>query len=235
MSISAWQAALAPFGTAFLLVALNELGDKSQLLAIAFASRMRFAKVMAGILLATLANHGLAVAAGTLLARAPGFGEWAGFFAAIAFLFFGLLALRPEKGSVQSIRTRRGSRLSGVFTVAAAFFFAEMGDKTQLAVIGLSAQFAAAPLWVLAGAAAGMLAADSLGIAAGTFLQKKYSRRFCRLLSALTFFAFGFIGLFIGLTLLCRFAPPGAAAVTVLAAAVLAVPGSRLWRSGKTA
>lgn len=231
MPVLAILPALTPFLTAAVFVLLNELGDKSQLLTIAFASRMRMGKVLLGVLIATLANHGLAVTVGTLLAHVPGWDGWVRFLAAVLFLVFGLAALRPDASAEKSPPMQ--SRLGDVATVAFAFFFAEMGDKTQLATIALAARFPDAPLLVLAGAAAGMLLADGIGITAGTLLHRKLSANVCRVVAAVTFVLFGLFGIHEGLTGLLGFSGAGAAVVTALAAACVLAAGICLRRPDK--
>ena len=231
MPVLAILPALTPFLTAAVFVLLNELGDKSQLLTIAFASRMRMGKVLLGVLIATLANHGLAVTVGTLLAHVPGWDGRVRFLAAVLFLVFGLAALRPDASAEKSPPMQ--SRLGDVATVAFAFFFAEMGDKTQLATIALAARFPDAPLLVLAGAAAGMLLADGIGITAGTLLHRKLSANVCRVVAAVTFVLFGLFGVHEGLTGLLGFSGAGAAVVTALAAACVLAAGICLRRPDK--
>ena len=229
MSVLTALPALTPFLTAAAFVTLNELGDKSQLLAIAFAGRMHVLKVLLGVGIATLANHGLAVATGTLLARVPGWDGWVRFFAALLFLVFAVAAVRPETTANEGPPAGR-SRLGDVATVAFAFFFAEMGDKTQLATIALAARFSAAPLWVLAGAAVGMLLADGIGIAAGALLHRKLSAGICRAVSSALFLLFGLLGVYEACTTLFGFSRAGTGIIVLLAGACTFAAGSGLRR-----
>ncbi|MFT9055410.1 MAG: TMEM165/GDT1 family protein [Ethanoligenens sp.] len=222
---------LTPFLTAAIFVTLNELGDKSQLLTIGFSSRMNWMKVLLGVLIATITNHGLAVAVGTLLARVPGWDGWVRFLAAILFLFFGLWALKPE--TEKDEKPPETGRFGDVATVAFAFFFAEMGDKTQLATIALAAQFPATPLLVLAGAAVGMLLADSIGMIVGILLHRRLTAGTCRLVASVTFVLFGLFGVYEGLIRLLRFSGAGAAVVVTLAAACIIVIGAGLRKEEK--
>ena len=88
---------LTPFLASVAFVTLNEMGDKTQLLAIALAARIKFWKVMIGVLIATLINHGLAVAVGSLLASVPGWQGWVKFVAALLFIVFGIWALKSDQ------------------------------------------------------------------------------------------------------------------------------------------
>ncbi|HCC00034.1 MAG TPA: UPF0016 domain-containing protein [Ruminococcaceae bacterium] len=184
---------LLPFFTAIALITINELGDKSQLLTIAFATRMRLVKVLTGVLIASLANQGLAVAIGTLFASVPGWKNTVHLISSSLFILFGLLSLRPERE--EKMEPKHG-RFGDVATVALAFFFSEMGDKTQLATIALAARFPATPLLVWLGGAIGMLLADSLGVIAGHLLHGKLPDRLCKGISAIIFVLFGLSGIY---------------------------------------
>jgi Ca2+/H+ antiporter, TMEM165/GDT1 family len=184
---------LAPYVVSAAFVTLNEMGDKTQLLAIAMATKYRFWKVMLGVLIATLLNHGLAVAAGALLASVPGWQGVVKFIAALLFIVFGLWALKPDK--IEDEKENKKRSLGEVATVAIAFFLAEMGDKTQLATITLAANYSNAPFLVLAGTTTGMLIADGAGIVAGVLLHHKLPDALLKVLAAGVFVLFGLIGL----------------------------------------
>lgn len=128
-----------PFLVSIALVALAEIGDKTQILSLLLAARYRApAPIVAGILVATLANHGLAAAAGDLLAHAldPRLLDWA---VVVSFVVMGLWILVPDRMDADAL-PRRSAR--GVFlTTAASFFIAEMGDKTQVATVALAARY----------------------------------------------------------------------------------------------
>lgn len=183
---------LIPFLACAGFVTLNEMGDKTQLLAMAFAARIRFFKVMLGVLIATLLNHGLAVAVGTLLARVPGWQGWVQLGASALFIIFGLWALVADTS--ENGRAKR-SRFGDVATVATGFFIAEMGDKTQLATIALSAKYPNIPLTVLAGTTLGMLIADGFGIVVGCMLNRRLPDRAVKYITAGAFIIFGLISL----------------------------------------
>lgn len=180
--------------TAFLFAAgaivLAEMGDKTQLIAMAFASKYKAIKVLIGIFIASALNHGLAVWIGHLITHIESVQGWIKAGAALLFIFFGLWTVHGDKpGEEKSSRSRFGA----VATVAIAFFFAEMGDKTQLAAVALATEFPADPLAVLAGTITGMLAANGAGIIIGTALCKKVPERIIKLVSAGAFIVFGLI------------------------------------------
>ncbi|MDR3207216.1 MAG: TMEM165/GDT1 family protein [Oscillospiraceae bacterium] len=215
-----WGASLFAVGA----VVLAEMGDKTQLLAMAFATRYKASRVMLGVLLATLLNHGLAVAAGALLAGFDDIRAWIQLIAALSFIFFGLWTLRGDKLDGEDARP---SRFGPVLTVGLAFFAAEMGDKTQLATIAIAARYPAHPLGVLLGTTAGMLIADGVGILVGVALAKRIPERTVKLISAGAFILFGFIGSYQAARGELGWSPEAALAGL---AALFAITAAAVWR-----
>lgn len=172
-------------------VVLAEMGDKTQLLAMAFATRFSAVKVLIGVFIATVLNHALAVAAGTLVTRFEGAQTWIQGIAALSFIFFGLWTIRGDKLEGEE---NRKTRYGAIITVAIAFFLAEMGDKTQLATIAIAAKFPASPLAILIGTTTGMMIADGIGIIIGVVFCRRIPERTVKLVSAAAFILFGFIG-----------------------------------------
>ncbi|HVI41562.1 MAG TPA: TMEM165/GDT1 family protein [Anaerovoracaceae bacterium] len=172
-------------------VVLAEMGDKTQLLAMAFATKYKASKVMIGVLIATILNHALAVAVGNYITRFDSAQVWIQGIAALSFIFFGLWTIRGDKLEGEENRT---TKYGAIATVAVAFFFAEMGDKTQLATIALAAKFSVSPVWVLLGTLTGMMIADAVGIFVGVVMCKNISGRKIKLISAGAFILFGFVG-----------------------------------------
>jgi len=140
--------------TAFLaslgFVVLAEMGDKTQLLAMAFATRYKASTVMWGVFAATVFNHFLAVLAGNYLTNLVPL-HYVQIAAAASFILFGLWTIRGDELEGEDKRFH----FSPFWTVAIAFFIAEMGDKTQLATVALAAKYQAV-MPVLAGTTAGM-------------------------------------------------------------------------------
>lgn len=182
---------MAAFITSLLFVFLAEMADKTQLLVIAFASRYSAAKVLIAVFLATLLNLSLAVAAGHFLTVLVPM-HIISFIAGLSFIIFGLWTLRGDKAEKDSVKK---SRLGPIFTVAIAFFIAEMGDKTQLATISLAIQYQSM-INVLLGATLGMLIADAIGIMAGLVLRKHLPERKIKFISASIFIFFGFFSVY---------------------------------------
>ncbi len=187
--------------TAFLVsagvVVLAEMGDKTQLLAMAFATRYKAWKVMVGVFVATVLNHALAVLLGSYITNFEGLSKWISVVAYLSFLFFGLWTIR---GDTLDGEQNRKTKFGAIITVAIAFFIAELGDKTQLATIALAAQYPQNQIQVLMGTTLGMLIADAFGIIVGVVLHKQLPERLVKFVSAGAFIVFGFIGGFAVLT-----------------------------------
>ena len=170
------------------VVALGEIGDKTQLLALVLAARFKKPwPIIAGILVATLANHALAGAMGNMV-RAFVPTEVLRWLVALSFFAVALWALRPDtlESDAPPPMTRWG--VFGVTVVA--FFLAEMGDKTQVATIVLAARFPSLPAVVL-GTTLGMLLANVPVVLAGKAASAKIPFRAVRIAAALLFAALG--------------------------------------------
>ena len=186
------HALLLSFGVVF----VAELGDKSQLMALAFAARYPALPVLLGITLATAVVHALSVLAGSLVGGALPT-EAISVAAGIAFLGFGVWTLRGEELSeAEAARVERSSR-SAVMAASVAFFLAELGDKTMLATVTLATTEGAFGTW--AGSTLGMVAADALAIGVGSQLGTRLPERLIEVGAALAFFAFGLVLIVAGL------------------------------------
>lgn len=160
------------------LVALAEIGDRTQILSILLAARYRKpVPILAGVLVATVANHLAAAAVGSF---AGGFlhGPWLKWILGVSFIGFAAWTLVPDKLSADDEPKDVGHG-SVFLTTLVAFFLAEMGDKTQIVTIALGARFHEI-LWVAAGTTTGMLIANApavyLGQMAATRLPVKAMR-----------------------------------------------------------
>ena len=177
-------AVLLSFGVIF----LAELGDKSQLLALAFATRHRPAQVLAGITIATAVVHAGSVVAGAAFAAALPT-RAIGIAAGLAFLGFAAWTIRGDRLSEEErARARRPVR-SAVVAVGTAFFLAELGDKTMIATVTLAATEEPFGTWL--GSTLGMVAADALAIVAGRQLGARLPQRAVSRLAAGSFVVFG--------------------------------------------
>ena len=178
------------FLTSTSLVALAEVGDKTQLLAFALAARFRRpAPIIAAIAIATLANHALAASLGVWIAGffTPQTLRWT---VGLAFLGFGAWTLIPDRPGALPASSRTGVFL----TTLIAFFLAEMGDKTQFATIALAARFHA-PVIVTVGTTVGMLLANVPAVLLGERLAGRLSFKAIRRLAAALFFVTGLVTL----------------------------------------
>lgn len=178
---------LEAFLVSTVTVAVAEMGDKTQLLAIVLAARFRQPlAVMGGILVATLLNHALAALLGTLVAQSvpPETLRWllaAGFFATAIW------ALIPDRAGERPVS---GSRWGAFLATMIAFFVVEMGDKTQLATIALAARFEA-PLAVTLGTTVGMMLANVPAVIFADRLLGILPLKLLRLAAAAMFAALG--------------------------------------------
>ncbi len=151
------------------LVALAEIGDKTQLLALMLAAHFRRPwPIIAGILIATLANHAGAGLAGTLLGNLLT-GAWLRWIVGLSFLAMAIWALFPDKQDPEDgALARRGAFVTTVIV----FFLAEIGDKTQIATIALAARFEQLYAVVL-GTTLGMMLANVPAVILGDRLAGK--------------------------------------------------------------
>ncbi len=176
--------------SSFALVAVSEMGDKTQLLAFSLAARYKKPwPIMGGILVATLLNHALAATVGqwTSLQLSPhvlalGLGT--------LFIAFGIWTLKPDSYD----EGKQEERFGPFLTTAVLFFLAEMGDKTQFATIALGARYQSA-VAVTFGTTLGMLFTDGLAVFLGEKLADKVQMKWIRISAALLFFAFGIASL----------------------------------------
>jgi len=181
---------VAPFLTSLAIVLLAEMGDKTQLLAMAFASRFRWQAVISGVFVATLVNHFLAVVVGNYLDRFLPM-EQVKMAASASFILFGLWTLRGDTLQNEDKRFN----YSPFWTVAVAFFLAEMGDKTQLATVALAVEFnTVLPVWL--GTTAAMVISDGIAIGVGIVLGRKIPERTVKWAAACIFIAFGVYGMY---------------------------------------
>ncbi len=178
------------FIKAMLLVVVAEMGDKTQLLAIAMASKYKASKVMIGVFIATVLNHALAVMVGNYLNRFIDF-NIIKIVAGISFLIFGLWTIRGDSLDEEE---NKKSKFGPIVTVAIAFFIAEMGDKTQLMTIAIAAE-SSKPLFILMGTTVGMLIADGIGILGGAWLAKNVSPSLIKWIAGIVFLIFGTLSL----------------------------------------
>jgi putative Ca2+/H+ antiporter (TMEM165/GDT1 family) len=177
---------------AFLLsvgvIAVAELGDKSQLMALAFATRYPALQVLVGISAATLVVHAFSVLVGSAVALLVPPAA-VSIIAGLAFFAFSAWTLRgDELGEQEEARARRSAR-SVVLAVGVAFFLAELGDKTMLATMTLASTEDAIGTWL--GSTVGMVLADAIAIGVGALLGSRLPQRPVKIGAAMAFAVFG--------------------------------------------
>ena len=174
--------------TAVIFVA--ELGDKSQLMAMTFATRYRARDVLIGITVATAVVHLASVGIGAVIGEAfVDYQAWINIAAGIAFLLFAAWTLRGDSLSEEEEAKASASQGAAILAVSVAFFLAELGDKTMLATITLAAREGWLGTWI--GSTIGMVAADALAIGAGILLGRQLPERAVRYVATAAFVAFG--------------------------------------------
>lgn len=204
---------LYTFIVATILIALAELGDKTQLLALVLATRYKAWHVLVGIFVATLAIHLMSVAVGEAVGRfvPQAVLSWV---SGLMFVGFGIWTLRGEDEDEEA-DGRKPTRFGPILTVAIAFFLAELGDKTQIMTMTIAADpgaalrafggfaagvlptgvaaptGAAAFLGVWLGSTAGMMIADGIAILVGAVLGRKLPEKLITRVSGVAFILFG--------------------------------------------
>lgn len=189
--------AFAPFMEAFLIstgiVALSEMGDKTQLLAIVLAAAFRKPwPIVAGIFVATLVNHAAAGAVGGWVAQmlGPDTLRWV---IGISFIAMAGWMLIPDK--IDEDLAQERSRFGVFGTTVVAFFLAEMGDKTQIATVALAARYADVVAVVL-GTTFGMMLANVPAVFLGDKIAQKLSMKVVHAVAAAIFGVLGVLTLF---------------------------------------
>jgi putative Ca2+/H+ antiporter (TMEM165/GDT1 family) len=174
------------------VVALAEMGDKTQLLAFILAARFKKpVPIILGILLATLVNHGLAGALGAWITSvvSPDAMRWV---LGLSFMGMAIWTLIPDK--IEEEETQVAQKLGVFGATFVTFFLAEMGDKTQIATVALAAHYAA-PLMVVIGTTLGMLVADVPAVFVGNKFAAKIPMRLVHSIAASIFAIMGVLTL----------------------------------------
>lgn len=174
------------------VVTLAEMGDKTQLLAFILAARFKKPlPIVAGILCATLVNHGLAGALGAWITSviSPETLRWV---LGLSFIGMAVWTLIPDK--IEEEETQVAQQLGVFGATLVTFFLAEMGDKTQLATVALAAHYGA-PLMVVIGTTLGMLLADVPAVYVGNKFAAKIPMKLVHSIAASIFAAMGLLTL----------------------------------------
>ena len=176
------------------VVALGEMGDKTQLLAMLLAARFKKPlPIILGILVATLANHALAGAVGGWVAHALG-ADVLRWVIGLSFIAMAVWMLIPDKLD-DGLEVKEVAVWGVLGTTVVAFFLAEMGDKTQIATVALAARYSDL-VWVVAGSTLGMMLANVPAVYLGDKVAKRVSMAWVHGISALIFVVLGVMTLF---------------------------------------
>lgn len=175
------------------VVALAEMGDKTQLLSLVLAARFKKPwPIILGIFVATVANHGMAGALGAWITANVG-PEWMRWILGVSFIAMALWILVPDK--LDDDDTPQTSHAGVFFTTLVAFFLAEMGDKTQFATIALGAQYPGALMAVVMGTTFGMMLANVPAVLFGEAITRRVPIKLVHTLAAVLFAVLGVVAL----------------------------------------
>jgi len=180
------------FWVAFGVIFVAELGDKSQLMALAFSTRFSAWRVLIGITIATAITHAISVGIGEVVGNnIPT--RWLNLAAGLAFLGFAWWTWRgdtlDEDDEAAAARVGRSGAWRAILAIGVTFFLAEMGDKTMLATITLATKQPWFAVWL--GSTIGMVAADALAIVVGQQMGSRLPERAIRIGATLAFVVFG--------------------------------------------
>ncbi len=193
-----------PFITAFLLIFLSELGDKTQLLVASFYGKSKASNILIGVAIGTLFSHGLAILFGSKLGSLENdyLHHILQLVTYFTFLFFGIFGLIPKKNKQSSTSSENGiiykiSNLSFnyIFIVAFTIIVGELGDKTFLASMGLGLQYPDSKFPLILGAILGMVISDSIALFFAKLIGKKIPQNLIEICSNILFILFGSISL----------------------------------------
>ena len=174
---------------AFFLIFIAEMGDKTQILAMTFATRYSISQVLTGVFLGSLFNHGIAILLGTLLSNVIPL-DTIQLIAGISFVGFGFWSLKLDEEDESEEKS--SNSFGPILTVGLAFFIGELGDKTQLTAMTIATD-SMYPIFVLMGTVLGMIGTSSLGIFVGSKVGDKIPELGIKIGSSIVFIFFGTI------------------------------------------
>lgn len=181
---------LHAFLLSFAVIFIAELGDKSQLMALAFATRYRPLPILIGLTISTVVVHALSVLIGVVIgAQLPT--TAISVIAGIMFLGFGLWTFRGDRLDEDDEALAERDDRSAVVAASIAFFLAEFGDKTMIATITLATKEGPVGTWL--GSTVGMIAADALAIGVGALLGARLPEKVIRIGAGTLFLIFGVV------------------------------------------
>lgn len=188
-----------PFIIAFTLVFISELGDKTQLLALSFSSKLRTTTILLGVALGSLLSHGIAILFGSFLGNIENatFQIIIKIITYFSFIIFGIITLKSSNNEESSTNNEKNfrSNLSYILFIAFSIVIGELGDKTFLASIGLGIQYPAYKIILILGAVFAMVVSDLIAIILGKTLSKKIPENIIQKFSGILFLIFGIFGI----------------------------------------
>lgn len=185
-----------PILIAFFLVFVSELGDKTQLLTLSFASKLNFSTILLGVALGSFFSHGVAIIFGSFLGNIENlfFQNFLKIITYISFIIFGIITIKSKKSQEKTAKSNiKLTAFKYILFIAFSIAVGELGDKTFLSSIGLGIQYPNFKVSLIIGAILGMIVSDSIAIAFGKILSKKIPDNIINLCSGLLFIIFGFI------------------------------------------
>ena len=184
---------LLPLFASFFIIFIAELGDKTQLLTLALASKYPIEKVLSGIISATAVLMLIAVILGGIIQKFVPM-IFISILAGAFFMIYGLMMIAPFKKEEEKEEKKIRSN-DPFWIVFGSFFLAELGDKTQLATFALTAKYGS-PVFIWIGATVGMILANLFGIVVGNILKNYQQERCLAILSGSIFIVFGLLTFF---------------------------------------
>lgn len=189
-----------PFIISFIIIFVSELGDKTQLIALSFASKLKTCTILLGVALGSLFSHGIAILFGSFLGNIENlvFQHTLKIITYISFLFFGIITLKSTSEN-SNFKNRNSNNLYNslnyIFFIAFSIAVGELGDKTFLSSIGLGIQYPNSKIMLVLGAIFAMMASDLIAIVFGKVLTRKISENAIQNFSGILFLVFGFLGI----------------------------------------
>lgn len=188
-----------PFIIAFTLVFISELGDKTQLLALSFSSKLKTTTILLGVALGSLLSHGIAILFGSFLGNIENatFQIIIKIITYLSFIAFGIITLKSNNKDESSSNNKKSfnSNFRYILFIAFSIAIGELGDKTFLASIGLGIQYPSYKIILILGAVFAMVVADLIAIILGKTLSKKIPENIIQNFSGILFLIFGILGI----------------------------------------
>lgn len=183
---------MSSFLSAFMLIFFAEMGDKTQLLALAFATKFKMRQVLIGVAVGAFLNHGIAILLASFVSQFTSTGIIQ-LIASALFIVFGLMSMKLEFEDEEEEASEL--KFGPIITVALSFFIGELGDKTQLSAMALGLK-SPHPFITLLGTTSGMIVVSLIGIIVGKLIGKKIPEVTMKFIAAFIFLGFGVFGIY---------------------------------------